>query len=136
VKPERLLFLIPYDRKQYEKFCRSANQYFPTPLPEYIAHGNPFLNFLTGGASGLQAVIYFEKDWTPRFVPFKASGWRQPDNADYPLSSMLKRTMQPVFEQLQIPYVSSYPLSKDRIVLRAVLISSLIVMIILLFFLR
>ncbi len=105
VKPERLLFLIPFAKKQYDEFCQRANLYFPKPLPEYTSPSNELLNPLFGvDGSLLRGIVYFEKDWTPRFVPLKG-GWNKMNDLSV-LSSALRHAIQPVFEQLQIPYAS------------------------------
>jgi hypothetical protein len=112
VKPERLLFLIPYEKEQYETFCQSADQYFPKLLPEYISPAKGFLNFFSGtdvaGLGSLRGIVYFEQDWTPRFIPLKIPS-RQQLHPLHPLSTILKFAMKPVFEQLQIPFVTPIP---------------------------
>lgn len=57
VKPERLLFLIPLNRKGYEQFRLRNAEYFPQALPDYHAWRYP--------VTTVRAVLFFDWDWTP-----------------------------------------------------------------------
>jgi len=63
VKPERLVFLIPYSKAQYEVFRQRAQVYLPCPLPAYSGKPAPF--------GSLRGILYFEPNWTPHFLVFK-----------------------------------------------------------------
>ncbi|HTN50339.1 MAG TPA: hypothetical protein VMK32_13000 [Burkholderiaceae bacterium] len=91
VSPERIVFLLPYEREQYEQFRSRAATIFRHPLPEYPAGKR------RGNAGSVQGIIYFERDWTPHF--------RQPEGFyQTPKAWLLvfRVMFQPVFEQLGV----------------------------------
>jgi hypothetical protein len=62
VPPTRLVLLIPMDSSGYAGFRTASKHNFPRGLPEYIP-GKPHFKSMR-----LKAAVYFEPDWTPRFV--------------------------------------------------------------------
>jgi hypothetical protein len=94
VRPEGLLFLLPYDAKQYETFRVKAEKYLPCRLPDY-----------PGGkirsAGSIWGILYFEPDWRPHFLELKGF-----DRAEItrPWVRMFKTTLEPVFKQLQVAW--------------------------------
>ena len=102
VQPERLLFLIPYDREGYEAFRRKAQAYLPRPLPEYVGRKTPRIlrkYLLLTKYTRLNGILYFEPDWTPHFRKFTPALGRM--SFKNPLLAGLKVTLRPVFEQLR-----------------------------------
>jgi hypothetical protein len=57
VKPERLVFLLPLNRKGYEQFRRRNAEYFPRGLPDYTGWRYP--------VTTVRAVLFFDWDWAP-----------------------------------------------------------------------
>jgi hypothetical protein len=89
VKPERIIFLIPRDRKLYERFRQKANLFLPHQLPEFNA------GILTFGL--LKAILYFERDWTPHIAKlYYYADFR------FMMAGALRTAIRPVLEQLQI----------------------------------
>lgn len=103
VDPQKILILIPFDEKQYEAFRRKANEYFRRPLPSYAGSRRRYGNL------SLRGIVYFESDWTPRFLPFKsASLMRIREGA-------IRATFHTLFEKLNISYASPRPSLARRI---------------------
>lgn len=61
VRPERLIFLIPLRRRQYEGFRSKVKDFLPCRLPEYNGRRNP--------ATTLRAILFFDGDWTAHMLP-------------------------------------------------------------------
>jgi hypothetical protein len=61
VRPERLLFLVPLKRREYDDFRRKAQNYLPCQLPQYAGRRIP--------ATTIRAVLLFDWDWTPHLLP-------------------------------------------------------------------
>jgi hypothetical protein len=59
VEPEKILLLIPWGRRSYDKFRSAVGGVFPAGLPTY-AGKNPKECFLAG-------IVFFDNDWTPHF---------------------------------------------------------------------
>jgi len=89
IAPERVMFLLPFKKDEYEKFCKRAHGLLPRSLPDYEGAAN-----LVG--SQLRAMLYFDRDWTPHIqklrVPFSFSLT--------PLISALKKAMRPMIERM------------------------------------
>lgn len=91
-RPERILFLLPFDKAEYEMFRAKAETILPCRLPDY-QRGQRTVGSLRG-------LLYFEPDWTPRFVKLKAPFG--PRRLIRPVSKMLERGLSPFFNQLLI----------------------------------
>ncbi len=91
-RPERILFLLPFGKTEYEVFRAKAETILPCRLPDY-QRGQRAVGSLRG-------VLYFEPDWTPRFVKLKAPFG--PRRLIRPVSKMLERGLSPFFNQLLI----------------------------------
>jgi hypothetical protein len=63
VNPERLVFLIPLNRSEYDEFRRKAAEYLPCSLPEYQGRKLPI--------TSIRAVLFFDSDWTPHLLPLQ-----------------------------------------------------------------
>jgi len=98
LKPERLLLLLPEDGKVYEEFRLRANGIFPRPLPEHKFR--PVSRFESHISS--EGLLYFQPDWTPQLLKFKAAYLRQ--NYWSPGVPILKLALRPVYEQLGIAW--------------------------------
>lgn len=94
VKPERLLFVIPRGRKNYKEFRAMAQRFFPLPLPEYP--------IWKSSRARIKGLIYFEPDWTARFITFKHMLLR--GSIMDPLPRALQEALQPVYERLGVPW--------------------------------
>jgi tetratricopeptide (TPR) repeat protein len=86
--PEKLLFVMPFTKKQYATFRRTAKQFLPCCLPDY-----------TGGytiiGSRLRAILYFDHDWTAHLLKIRVFSL-----SINPLVSAFQRSFQPVIEHL------------------------------------
>ncbi len=91
VKPERLVLLLPYQREQYELFRSKAESIFGRRLPDYPQGKKK------GAAGSVQGILYFEPDWTPRFLQPQGSF-----RGAKPWVGSFKLTLQPVFKQLHV----------------------------------
>ena len=89
VGPERLMFLLPFNEKQYRRFCERAESLLPCALPPYQGGDN-----LIG--SHLRAVLYFDRDWTPHIQTLVVRS----SLSLTPLVTTLRRTLRPVIERL------------------------------------
>jgi len=67
--PAQLILLVPLDKDGYAEFAGSSQGIFPRGLPGY-APGKPRYGM------SLKAAVYFETDWTPRFVRLDVKGAR------------------------------------------------------------
>jgi hypothetical protein len=92
VNPERLLLLVPRDKKMYEGFRQKANEYFPHPLPKY-ERGISHLGRLKG-------IIFFRPDWTAHLIKFQMN-FREL-NLNAPIVPRLSKALLPIFIQLEV----------------------------------
>jgi hypothetical protein len=121
VKPERILFLLPFGAAKYSEFRLRAEQYLPCKLPD---HPHKPRSIWTRPLSGvepednnLQAVLYFDGSWNAQIdaikVPFylkKASpaggSWvpMYAYVAPPPVTFLVKRALVPVLDQLGLAW--------------------------------
>lgn len=94
LRPEQLLLVVPQGRESYDDFRRKARPLFRRPLPEYPAW--------TLSRTDLKGVIWFEADWTPRFVTLKWMFLR--GRALDGLPHSLQAALQPVYARLGIEW--------------------------------
>jgi hypothetical protein len=96
VRPERLLFLLPFpthpalagrESSRYVKFRKDIEQHLPCKLPEF--HG---ASIEEGSLTG---VLFFGPDWSPHVVAFHKFG------RTLPLKTLLKKALKPFFAQLK-----------------------------------
>ncbi len=92
VNPEQLLFLVSFNKEQYEVFHQNLQGYLTCQLPEYNGGKKVFSN--------LRGIIYFEPNWTPHFIRLKVGNLLRLSVTE-PLVTVLKMALKPVFEQLQ-----------------------------------
>jgi hypothetical protein len=91
LSPVKIMLLIG-DPQVYNEFHASAAQLFPKGLPAHVkTKGGPL--------SDIQAVVYFEQDWTPRFIPLVV-----PSGRGQPLERALVLAMRPIYAQLGVPW--------------------------------
>jgi hypothetical protein len=93
LRPEQVVFLVPHDPKAYETFRQRAQRHLRKPLPDHPGQGR---------AGSLRGLIYFERAWLPRFVPFTGALLRTTMRS--PLVGRLTYAFRPVFEQLGVPW--------------------------------
>lgn len=106
--PEKIVFLLPFNKRQYKRFCRRAELLFPRPLPAFVRSRQ--------NAKGKRmAVLYFEQDWTPHLLKFQIpfflgnlgtvctpfAYWVGPTK---PLVSVYKSSLQPAIGQLGLQW--------------------------------
>lgn len=65
VKPERLMFLVPLKKHEYEEFRRKAESYLPGHLPPYAGRRIP--------ATTIRGVLFFDADWSSHLLPVQES---------------------------------------------------------------
>jgi hypothetical protein len=108
--PERVVFLLPFTRREYRRFRERAEQYLPCGLPEYRP------SFALAGTR-VHAVLYFEPDWTPHIVSLKVPfyltwlgklvqlvlTWTYM-RFQNPLLDVIKKGLQPVVDQLGLAW--------------------------------
>jgi hypothetical protein len=73
-KPERVVFLLPFGHAQYAKFRERAEGMLLCKLPDHPHKRKSIWTRPIGGeveSGSLQAVLYFDNDWTPRIEPIK-----------------------------------------------------------------
>ena len=97
--PTRLVLLVPFDRKTYDRFRAESAELFPHPLPEYEEKWFG----VRRGLGTLHALIYFESGWKPRFVDLAQA---KPDWAHFlryvgqgKLLARLNWALRPVYAQ-------------------------------------
>jgi hypothetical protein len=95
VDPQRLLFLIPRGKTQYDAFRQKANEFLPHPLPEHVPGVDSHQFF-----GSLRGLIYFQADWTSHYVPIQTGSGKTLS----PIVPALTKALEPVFQQLQIPF--------------------------------
>ena len=72
VRPEKLVLLIPLNRREYDEFCERTRGSFPCQLPEYQGRRIPI--------TSIRAVVCFDHEWIPSIVPVqqtKRDYWRR-----------------------------------------------------------
>ncbi len=99
VEPERLVILVPEDQRQVDRFRAQAENYLPKKLPEELgAKAHAAWQMWTHNLRGL---VYFERDWTAHYVPFKPGpfgrGYRE-------MAQVLKKAMTPVIARLGLKW--------------------------------
>jgi hypothetical protein len=97
VAPERIVFLIPRNRKLYGKFRQKANQLLPYQLPEFKP--KRVIN-------NIAALLYFEPDWTPHIVKVRWSqiNYRLRMKGMNEMAVAFRVAFYPVAKQLQIEW--------------------------------
>ncbi len=98
VKPERIIFLLPFkNQKSYNVFRQKVSAFFPKLFPERY---KTTFGMIFGS---VKAILYFAPDWTPRIVavgnPFPLM-----ESFFMPVVPRLHAALQPVYAQLGIPY--------------------------------
>jgi hypothetical protein len=100
VAPERLVLLLPMKGVAYKAFRKRVERLFPQGLPDYDQEWPDLLR-----RKGLMGLIYFERDWTPRFEgidpPFLS--WEKRNAA----KAVLETALWPVFAQLGVSLTGS-----------------------------
>jgi hypothetical protein len=89
--PEKIIFLLPYEREQYDPFRSKAETYLNCRLPDYPAGKRNV------GVGSVRGILYFEPDWKPHFL--ELAGF---DRSEKPLVRAFKTTLEPVFKQLGV----------------------------------
>jgi hypothetical protein len=95
VRPERLIFLLPFTAPQYEAFRGRASAYLPSRLPDYRPVHKRLRNIGT-----VRGFLYFEPNWTAHYrelKPLKIGNYR-------PMRRLFKFALEPVYSQLGIPW--------------------------------
>ena len=72
VRPEKLVLLIPLNRREYDEFRERTRGSFPCQLPEYQGRRIPI--------TSIRAVVCFDHEWIPSIVPVqqtKREYWRR-----------------------------------------------------------
>jgi len=93
--PERMLFLLPFDKNQYADFCKKLKPHIPTDLPDYPDR--------IPRTATLKACLYFEPDWTPHIVSLDIRNVRK--NPHRPLVDSLKAATEPLIENLGLEWL-------------------------------
>ena len=91
IAPEKIVFLLPYDSRQYESFRTKAEAVLPCRLPPYPGRSKSAIG-------SIRAVLFFESNWTPHVVLVKRSG----QSVDWVRE--FKRSLEPVFNQLHVQW--------------------------------
>ncbi len=92
LQPEKLVFLLPYTKAQYEVFRQKAESYLPCRLPDYIS---PEI-----AIGSLRGILYFGPGWKPHYGAIKklrVGSWK-------PMARIYKYTFAPVFKQLNVKW--------------------------------
>lgn len=103
VSPERLLFLVP-SQGDYEAFLESTRNLLPFALPPYRKTRRPPKSTVT-------AIVYFKPGWQAFLIPLQIPKWRSET-----LTAALIQAMQPVYEQIKVPWRPA-PLSLWKLLL-------------------
>jgi hypothetical protein len=88
VKPERIIFLLPLTATEYQAFRKRAETFLPCRLPDYPRKKREI--------GSMQGVLFFQSDWTPRFL--------EPRGISLGWSGALQMTLEPVFKQLGVAW--------------------------------
>ena len=95
VAPERLVLLLPLKREAYQGFRDRVQRLFPRGLPDYREKRQDMFR-----RRGLMGLVYFERDWTPRFVPIRPLFLTM--EGRHLVKAVLKSALRPVFAQLGV----------------------------------
>src|SRR5882757_1147123 len=121
LRPEKIIFLLPYEREQYDPFRSKAEKYLSCQLPDYPAGKRKV------AVGSVRGILYFEPDWKPHFL--ELTGFVQ---SAKPLVSAFKTTLQPVFKQLGVEVKENTPKTSWLKVLLLVVLSPIVAIIALL----
>jgi hypothetical protein len=107
LRPEQIVFVLPFGKKGYNRFRLEMNKLVPRPLPEYARMPHVL---------GLRGVLYFGEDWMPRlqrarrpfylrwvasaFLPFV-----QYIGPSKPMVPIFKRALQPILDQQHLQWL-------------------------------
>ncbi len=95
VAPERLVLLLPLKREAYQGFRDRVQRLFPRGLPDYREKRQDMFR-----RRGLMGLVYFERDWTPRFVRIRPLFLTM--EGRHLVKAVLKSALRPVFAQLGV----------------------------------
>jgi len=116
VSPDRLVLLVPFDRKRYDRFCADLLPLLKWALPEYTP-GKEQCGSLTG-------VVYFSGTGKGHFEGFRHPGLRL--RLARPAQPCLKIAFRPVFEGLGVRW-RALPVNPLAYVLAAGLVGLFVV---------
>jgi hypothetical protein len=98
VKPEKIIFLLPFsNKKSYYNFRQKVSPIFPKPFPERYRTS---LGMIFGSVKG---ILYFAPDWTPRIVTL-GNPFFLFDSFFMPVVPRLHAALQPVYAQVGMQY--------------------------------
>ena len=100
VSPERLLFLVP-SQADYEAFLELTRNLLPFALPPYRKTRRPPKSTVT-------AIVYFKPGWQAFLIPLQIPKWRSET-----LTAALIQAMQPVYEQIKVPWRRGAPVALE-----------------------
>jgi uncharacterized RDD family membrane protein YckC len=96
VRPERIVWLVPFSKTNYSQFAERANLYLPKPIPTDPGE----MKYMAGS---LKAWLWFEKDWTPHLE--KVVSGEQGEKVS-PVGRLIQRILEPVFVQIGAPHLA------------------------------
>jgi hypothetical protein len=105
VRPEKIIFLLPYKPEQYDLFRSRAEKYLSCRLPDYPSGKRNV------AAGSIREILYFEPDWRPHLLELKEFDRSTnqfvitfvPTFAPTkPWVRTFKTTLEPVFKQLGV----------------------------------
>ena len=114
VRPEQVILLVPDGAAQYKVFRKRVEKNIPSlpfALPNYFAE-TPNRIWLVGSvrrwlkeqnqadAGSIRGILYFGPKWTPQLLELRGLG----SGIANPFAEALKRTLEPVFHQLGVPW--------------------------------
>lgn len=92
LEPCRLLLLVPFGEREYNKFCKKHQDMFPKSLPSYDEREK---------VGTLRGIICFQEDWTPELLTLKTSALYPPTHS---LQSALRVALLPFIDRSNVPY--------------------------------
>ena len=104
--PEKLVLVLPFDAEGYESFRRRFEDLLGRELPDYHFPGKR--------VGSLHALLYFERDWTPRFVPLHSGAVGFFRKSIRPTAAAFRMGFRPVFESLGVEWTPP-PISALRV---------------------
>jgi uncharacterized RDD family membrane protein YckC len=90
VRPERLIWLVPFSKDNYRLFAERANHWLPKPIPTDAGE-------MAREVGSLKSWIWFEPDWTPHL---EKPGMRDDASHGLPVAALVHQALAPTLRRL------------------------------------
>lgn len=114
--PWRIIIVVPFGKKQYERFKPTAERALGRALPDHPGAVAP--------VGSVQGIVRFRDDGSPKFVTMRSSGFFRTSPAQ-PLAASFTGALKAVFRQQGVAW-SKPPVNGVRVLVVGILVLSLL----------